>query len=76
MTFYAIYDGEALRPDGPLDLKEGARVRVTLDEDVEEGAPYSSLILLREMKLDGPPDWSERINEYLTGEQTWSEDEG
>ena len=32
------------------------------------GAPYSSLHVARNMNLDGPPDWSARLDDYLYGE--------
>ena len=32
------------------------------------GTPYSSLHVMRNMNLDGPSDWSTRLDDYLYGE--------
>ena len=32
------------------------------------GAPYSSFHIALSMNLDGPPDWSARLDDYLYGE--------
>lgn len=32
------------------------------------GEPYSSLHVALSMNLDGPPDWSARLDDYLYGE--------
>ncbi len=77
MTLYATYDGDVLRPDEPLDLAEGARVRLTVENPEPEleapeaklGEPYSAFRIIESLQLQGPPDWSENINEYLTGER-------
>lgn len=73
-TLYATYDGEVLRPEGPVPLEPDTRVRVTLEvEEAEAPAtgvdnPYGWLDFLESANLDGPPDWSERLHEYLYGE--------
>jgi hypothetical protein len=69
-TLYATYDGEALRLEEPLSLEPGTRVRITLDAvpPKKMGKPYSSLHAALAARIDGPPDWSERIHEYLYGE--------
>ena len=74
-TFHATYDGEVLRPEGPVSLPTDTRVRVTVEEErVESGAPapgdadpYGWLHILESANLDGPPDWSERLHHYLYG---------
>jgi hypothetical protein len=80
-TLYATYDGEVLRPDGPILIERNTRVRVTIevepDEVVEragECEPYSFLRILESANLDGPPDWSERLHYYLYGEGSRSDD--
>ncbi|MEM1043626.1 MAG: antitoxin family protein [Bacteroidota bacterium] len=70
MTIYATYDGAVLRPDEPLDLAEGERVRLTVeDPEPAPAEPYSAFRIMESLDLDGPPDWSENINEYVTGER-------
>jgi hypothetical protein len=68
-TLYATFDGEVLRPEGPIPLDPDTRVRVTIEaERSKTGEPYSSLRAMLAANVEGPPDWSERIHEYLYGE--------
>jgi hypothetical protein len=75
-TLYATYDGEVLRPESPVLLAPDTRVRVTIEAELEEPRtsmpgecnPYAWLDFLESANLDGPPDWSERLHEYLYGE--------
>lgn len=73
-TFHATFDGEVLRPDGPIPLAPDTRVRITVEEEpsevpaTEECNPYGWLHFLASANLDGPPDWSERLDFYLYGE--------
>jgi hypothetical protein len=68
-TLYATFDGEFLRPEGPIPLDPDTRVRVTIEaERSKAGEPYSSLRAMLAANVEGPPDWSERIHEYLYGE--------
>ncbi len=46
-TLEAVYDGETLRPDEPLDLKPNTRVRVTIEMPAD--APEKSHDSLREL---------------------------
>lgn len=67
-TVYATFDGEVLRPDHPVPLAPNTRVRVTIETtDPEHSRPGSFLRTAESLKLDGPPDWSERLDEYLYG---------
>ncbi len=71
MTFVvnATYDGEVLKPETPLGLEPNTRVRVTIEaEEKQKGEPYSFFRKARELKLQGPKDWSERLDEYLYGD--------
>ncbi|WP_366524916.1 antitoxin family protein [Acaryochloris sp. IP29b_bin.137] len=69
-TIEAVFDGKVLLPGEPLDLNEGTRVRITVEpiEEPEATAPASFLKTARSLQLEGPSDWSERIDEYLYGE--------
>jgi predicted DNA-binding antitoxin AbrB/MazE fold protein len=62
-TLEAIFDGEVLRPDEPLELAPGTRVRITIEttDDNTQLPPASFLQTARELKLEGPPDWSATI---------------
>ncbi|HYH46852.1 MAG TPA: hypothetical protein VEG34_14300 [Thermoanaerobaculia bacterium] len=71
-TLYATFDGQVLRPEDPLQLPANTRVRLTIESAGEEAAsaPASFLQTARAQKLDGPPDWSSRLDGYLFGEET------
>lgn len=58
----AIYDGEVLRPVQPLDLKPNTRLRITIEEkEPERKVKRSFLQTARSLELEGPADWSVRI---------------
>lgn len=85
-TLHATFDGEVFRPEGPPSLEPNTRVRMIVEtvpgaEEPEEeavqgktGEPYSFFHAAREAGLDGPADWSERLDHYLYG-QDWRGDE-
>ncbi len=68
----AIFDGTALQPEVPLNLAVGTRVRIIVESvDVvsdEVKQPKTFLETARSLELQGEPDWSERIDQYLYGE--------
>jgi hypothetical protein len=75
----ATYDGSALRLDEPLPLEPNTRVFITVhsngtvlsngaDHGQGEVSPEVSFFdIALSMDLDGPPDWSARIDHYLYG---------
>lgn len=71
ITTDAVFDGDALRLDQPLDLPANTRVRITIESKdnatgaAQKGAPYSFFDVAMQMKLQGPPDWSENLDKYL-----------
>ncbi len=68
MTMDATFDGKMLQFDEPLKLEPNTRVRVTIERiQPKLGEPYSFLDLLASLELEGPSDWSERIEEYNEG---------
>ena len=70
-TIEAVFDGEVLRPNEPLELQPNTRVRLTIDKlptDIQK--PRSFLRTARSLNLQGPSDWSERIEEYLYEDQS------
>ena len=70
-TLHALYDGRVLRPEEPLDLKPNIRVRITIEaSEVERPERRSFLETARSLKLEGPSDWSARLEDYLYGEET------
>ncbi len=68
-TLEAVFDGEVLRPDEPLELQPNTRVRITIETTTSEAKPRSFLRTAQALNLEGPSDWSERIEEYLYGRQ-------
>ncbi len=62
----AMFDGKSLLLDNPLKLKPNTRVIVRI-ETVEEKPKKkrSFLRTARSLNLDGPKDWSERLDYYL-----------
>jgi hypothetical protein len=67
-TVYAMFDGEVLRLDEPVPLAPNTRVRVTIETEQPEQPPVSFLRAARSLNVDGPPDWSSRLDDYLYGE--------
>jgi hypothetical protein len=74
-TLDAIFDGSVFRPDGPIQLEPNTRVRLTI-EPATTSAPESESFLrvARSLNLDGPPDWSSRLDEYLYGRTDTSDE--
>ena len=67
-TLEAVFDGTVLCPDEPLELAPNTRVRVTIEAvETSEKQPTSFLQTARSLNLEGPSDWSERLDEYLYG---------
>ena len=64
-TLHATFDGEVLRPEEPVPLAPNTRVRITILQ--VEDQPASVLDVAQSLNLEGPPDWSERFDEYLYG---------
>jgi len=74
-TIEAVFDGEVLRPQEPLELQPNTKVRITIEESTTTKLnPKSFLQTARSLNLEGPPDWSERIEEYLYGNRTDGQD--
>ena len=70
-TIEAVFDGEVLRPNEPLELQPNTRVRLTIDKlPTDTQKPRSFLRTARSLNLQGPSDWSERIEEYLYKDQS------
>ena len=68
-TLYATFDGEVLRPERPVALAPNTRVRVVIETAEDEAPePISFLQTAQALRLDGPKDWSERLDDYLYGD--------
>lgn len=61
----ATFDGKVLLLDTPLKLRPNTRVRVTI-EAIKPGKKKKSFLrTARSLKLEGPSDWSAKIEDYL-----------
>jgi predicted DNA-binding antitoxin AbrB/MazE fold protein len=70
-TLEAMFDGEVLRPDEPIDLEPNTRVRITIEPAEEtENKSKSFLDTALALKLEGPSDWSEKFDDYLYSGET------
>ena len=67
-TLHATFDGKVLRPEEPLTLPANTRVRLIIElvepHEAEE-RPQSFLKTARSLHLEGPPDWSSHLEDYL-----------
>jgi hypothetical protein len=67
-SFEAIYDGHVIRPDVPLKLEPNTRIRITVTPVKPVGNKKNSfLTVARSLKLRGPTDLAENLDEYLYG---------
>jgi len=67
-TLDATFDGSVFRPDQPIELEPNTRVRITIEPATEsEERSESFLRVARSLNLDGPSDWSSRLDDYLYG---------
>lgn len=67
-TVQAVFDGEVLRPQEPLDLEPQTRVQITIETILESKENSRSFLdLAASLNLEGPSDWSENLEQYLYG---------
>ena len=56
------------RPNEPVDLEPNTRVRITIEPlGPADFKALSFLQTAQSLRLDGPSDWSDRIDEYIYG---------
>jgi len=68
-TISMIYDGESLRPSGPLNLERNRPYLVTIEDAPQApgvGDAWSELDTLVGT-VDAPPDWAKEHDYYLYG---------
>ncbi|MEO8434676.1 MAG: antitoxin family protein [Pyrinomonadaceae bacterium] len=64
----ATFDGKVLRVDEPLDFEPNTRVWVTIEPMAQPmNGTESFLDTALSLNLEGPPDWSARVDDYLHG---------
>ncbi len=67
-TLTAVFDGDVLRPDSPVDLKPHTRYMITVEKELGMESPTAWEVLegLTGM-LEGPKDWAAEHDHYLYG---------
>lgn len=64
----AIFDGQSLQLESPLNLEIGTRVKITVETlSPPKEQQKTFLQTARSLHLEGDPDWSENIDQYLYG---------
>lgn len=67
-TLTATFDGDVFRPDEPVELGPNTRVRLTVETAEDSGEERGTFLkTARSLELEGPPDWSSRLDKYLYG---------
>ena len=67
-TLEATFDGVVFRPTETVKLQPDTRVQLVVTvKPTPEDRPKSFLLTARSLHLQGPPDWSERLDDYLYG---------
>jgi len=70
ITMDAIFDGQVLRLDEPVELEPNTRVRVTIEAAKTAGKKKRSFLqTARSLNLQGPSDWSARFEDYLYNQE-------
>lgn len=68
-TVTALFDGRALWPEEPIDVEPNTRVKLTLavarERSGRKRKKQGFIETALSLKLDGPRDWSRRVEEYL-----------
>jgi hypothetical protein len=68
-TLTAVFDGNVLRPDSPLNLKPNTRYIITIQaatQPVTEGNAWDVLEAMTGT-IEAPSDWSSEHDHYLYG---------
>lgn len=69
-TIEAVFDGKVFRTDEIIRLEPNTRVKIIVEvEPVAEIEPKSFLRTARDLNLEGPADFSARIDDYLYGKK-------
>ncbi len=67
-TIEAVFDGTVFRPDEQVKLEPNTRVQIVVKiKPASENKRKSFLSVARSLRLEGPKDFSERLDDYLYG---------
>ena len=65
-TLEAVFDGKVFHPDGIIELAPNTRVRLTVETADEAGKKKASFLhTARSLNLEGPSDWSARLDDHF-----------
>lgn len=69
-TIEAVYDGKAFLPEEPIELAANTRVHLIVKTFLPAELEMRSFLeVASQLDLDGPSDWSVRLDEYLYGDR-------
>ena len=64
----ATFDGHVFRPIDSVELQPDTKVQLVVTvKTASDEEPASFLRTARSLKLQGPKDWSARVDDYLYG---------
>jgi hypothetical protein len=64
----ATFDGNVFRPTTPVALSPNTPVRLTIETLPSPTARSGSFLrTASDLKIEGPPDWASRFDDYLYG---------
>ncbi len=67
-TIEAVFDGTVFRPDEQVKLEPNTRVQIIVKiKPASEDKQKSFLRVARSLRLEGPKDFSARLDDYLYG---------
>lgn len=68
-TLTAVFDGDVLRPDSPLNLEPNTRYVITIQSVEQPVAQENAWDVLEAMTgtVEAPSDWSSEHDHYLYG---------
>ena len=73
-TIEAVFDGTVLWPAEPLTLEPNTHVWIVIETTPPPTTTAPSFLrTARSLNLDGPPDWSVNLKDYLYGGKTQHE---
>ena len=71
----AVFDGKVFHPAEPITLPANTRVKIIIETlETDEPETNSFLQTARSLNLEGPSDWSVKLDRYLYGKETTDED--
>jgi hypothetical protein len=74
-TLEAVFDGKVFHPNEVIELAPNTRVRLTVETADEAGKKKNSFLqAARSLNLEGPSDWSARLDAYLYGNADSADD--